>query len=299
MSADQGILNPMKWPMALCLVLLVCAGPAALAADDGWRPLFNGQDFSGWERYLGIPPASVQISGAGRDAKGNYVEPLGIDHDPLHSFSIVEVDGAPAIRLSGPIGGGVATLEPFSNYHLKFQFKWGAKRKDQHVNQPRNSGFLYHAYGRQGDVKDRWMNSHQFQIQEGRTGEYIAMGEAAADIHARRIDDKHFVYDPAGDRLTFGNKTPAGPACGRMGEEYEKPVGEWNTLELICVGDECIQVVNGHVTLRVAASRQLSGNDFVPLTKGRLELQMEGWEIYFRDIQICPITKIPDGFATR
>jgi hypothetical protein len=287
----------MKWLLAFCFGLLVLTGPVAEAADDGWRPLFNGKDFSGWERYLGIPPDSVQVPGAGRDAKGNYTTPLGINHDPLHSFSIVELDGAPAIRLSGAIGGGVATLESFGNYHLKFQFKWGERRKDKRADQPRNSGFLYHAFGQDGEVQDRWMNSHQFQIQERRTGEYIAMGDAAADIHARRIDDKHYVYDPAGDPVTFGNNTSAGPTCGRMGGEYEKPAGAWNTLELICVGDECIQVVNGHVTLRVAASRQVSGRTFVPLTKGRLELQMEGWEIYFRDIEIRPIKEIPAEFA--
>ena len=280
-------------------ILPMLASPAARAADSDWHPLFNGKDFSGWERYLGIPPAPVQIPGTARDAKGNEVERLGIDNDPLHSFSIVEVDGSPAIRLSGMIGGGVSTLEPFSDYYLKFQFKWGERRKDKQADQPRNSGFLYHAHGQQGAVKNQWLSSHQFQIQEGRTGEYIAMGDAAADIHARRIDDNHFIYDPAGDRVTFGNQTPAGPTCGRMGEEYEKPAGEWNALELICVGDECIQVVNGHVTLRVAASRQVAGKNFVPLTKGRLELQMEGWEIYFRDIQIRSIREIPAEFSAR
>ncbi len=289
----------MKWPIVFCFLLLVLAGPAAQAADSDWRPLFNGKGFSGWERYLGMPPASVQIPGAERDAKGNYLKPLGIDNDPLHSFSIVEIDGRPAIRLTGAIGGGVTTLESFSNYHLKFQFKWGEKRKDQRANQPRNAGFLYHAYGQEGGVKGRWMNSHQFQIQEGRTGEYIAMGDAAAALHARQLDGKHFIYDPAGALVAFGNKTPSGPTCGRMGQEFEKPAGEWNTLELVCVGNECIQVVNGHVTLRIAASQRVEGDGFVPLTEGRLQLQMEGWEIYFRDIQIRPIKEIPAEFAAR
>jgi hypothetical protein len=289
----------MKLAGAIWFALLILAGPALLAAGNDWRPLFNGKDFSGWERYLGFPPASVNIPGVGRDADGHYLEPLGIDHDPLRVFSIVEVDGAPAMRLSGVIGGGVATLESFRDYHLKFQFKWGERRKDKNASLPRNSGFLYHAYGRQGDVKNQWLNSHQFQIQEGRTGEYIAMGGAVADIRARPMDGRGFVYDPASGRLTFGHETSSGPTCGRSGGEYEKPVGEWNTLELICVGGECIQIVNGHVTLRVAASRQESAHGLVPLTQGRLELQMEGWEIYFRDIMIRPIKEIPAEYAGR
>jgi len=269
---------------------------SASAADGGWRSLFNGKDLTGWESYLGVPPPSVGIPGMERGADGKYSKPLGVDNDPLHAFSVVEVDGAPAIRLSGPLQGGLTTIESFSNYHLKFQFKWGGRRKDQRADQRRNSGFLYHAFGVPGAVKGRWMNSHQLQIAEGQTGDYIAMGTAAADIHARAIDAKHHAYDEAAGMVSFGNDEPAGPYCNRAGQDYEKPAGDWNTLEIICLGDTCIQVVNGHVTMRIASRRQ-DGKNYVPLTAGRLELDMEGWEINFRDLEIRPITEIPAGYA--
>lgn len=285
-----------SWFVALFLLV---AGSAAsvFAADGGWRPLFNGKDLSGWESYLGVPPPSVEIPGAERDAQGKYLKPLGVGNDPLHTFSVVEVDGRPAIRLTGPLQGGLATVESFSNYDLKFQFKWGEKRKDQRADQRRNSGFLYHAYGAPGEVKGRWMNSHQFQIAEEHTGDYIAMGGAAGGIHARPAGGKKYVYDEAAATVTFNDGEKAGPYCNQPGQDCEKPAGEWNTLELICLGDTCIQVVNGHVTMRVAASQRLAGKTCTPLTGGRLELDMEGWEIYFRDIEIRPIKEIPAEYA--
>ncbi|HTB79957.1 MAG TPA: DUF1080 domain-containing protein [Opitutaceae bacterium] len=287
----------MKLRTPLWFILPLLAASAGLAADDSWRPLFNGRDFSGWESYLGVPPASVQIPGAERDASGSYLKPLGINHDPLHAFSVVEADGRPAIRLSGAVQGGLTTVESFGNYHLRLQFKWGEKRKDQRATESRNSGFLYHAYGEPGAVKGRWMSSHQFQIKEGRTGDYIAMGDAVASIHARSADGKNFTNDETADAVTFGNKEVAGPNCAMPGKDYENPSGEWNTIEVICLGDTCIQVVNGHVTLRIAASRRLAEKIQAPLTEGRLELDMEGWEIYFRDIEIRPIKEIPAEYA--
>lgn len=287
----------MKLPAPLWFVIPLLAASAGLAADGGWRPLFNGRDLSGWESYLGVPPASVQIPGVERDAGGNYSKPLGINHDPLHVFSVVETDGRPAIRLSGALQGGLTTAESFGDYHLRLQFKWGEKRKDQRATESRNSGFLYHAYGEPGAVKGRWMNSHQFQIKEARTGDYIAMGDAAAGIHARSADGKNFTNDETADVVTFGNKEPAGPNCAMQDKDYENPAGEWNTIEIICLGGACIQVVNGHVTLRIAASRRLTEKIQTPLTQGRLEFDMEGWEIYFRDIEIRPIKEIPAEYA--
>ena len=71
--------------------------------------LFNGKDLSGWETSL-----SARRSDVGRDPKG--------------VFSVVEVDGKPAIRISGDGLGGLTTLKEYENYHLELEFKWGEKR---------------------------------------------------------------------------------------------------------------------------------------------------------------------------
>jgi hypothetical protein len=42
-------------------------------------------------------------------------------------------------------------------------------------------------------------------------------------------------------------------------------------------------------------SRQLEVNKEIPLTKGKIQFESEGAEIYYRNIRICSIDKIPDN----
>jgi hypothetical protein len=244
-------------------------------------------------------PSSV-VPGAEHDTKGNYTQLLGVGNDPLKCFTVVDVDGKPAIRLSGEGFGTLTTLEAFSNYHLRLQYRWGSKKwLPDSEKKPYSSGLLYHAYGKHGDAdaEKRWLHDQQFQIQEGNTGDYVVVGDTAADITAK-ADGKRFVYDPQASVLPFCAKTPNQARCSKVGS-FEKPGSEWNTIELICVGDQAIHVVNGHVVLRLTGSRKVVGDGFAELSAGRLQLQMEGSEIFFREIEIRPVTEVPADFAGR
>src|SRR5262245_49339352 len=127
----------MLWPLGLS-ALLVIAGPGA---GDGWVSLFNGKDLGGWETSL---PA-----------------PVGTGRDPRAVFSVVTVDGAPAIRISGDGLGGLTTLQEYGNYHLEFEFKWGEKRFPPRANEPRDSGLLYHGSGSYNPGSG-WLESVEF-----------------------------------------------------------------------------------------------------------------------------------------
>ena len=271
-----------------------------MGADAGWSPLFNGKNLAGWETYISVPLPTSVVPGAERDAAGNFTKVLGLGNDPLKCFSVVEVDGRPSIRLSGEGFGTLATLTSYSNYHLRLQFKWGTKKwLPGSENKPRGSGLLFHGHGNHGDGDEgkRWMPHQQFQIQEGNCGDYVAVGDTAADITASKVDEKRFVFDAKAAPLAFFAKLPNLNRCSKNGL-YEKD-GEWNTLELICMGGTAIHVVNGHVVLRLTASRKVAGDGFEPLTGGRLLLQMEGSEIYFRDIEISPVKEMPAEFVEK
>ncbi len=269
-----------------------------LGAETGWRPLFNGKDLIGWETYLGVPLPTSVVPGVERDAKGEYAQVLGVGNDPLKCFSVVEVNGKPAIRLSGEGFGTLSTVESFSNYHVRLQFKWGQKKwLPGSENKPRGSGLLFHGHGQHGDGDEgkRWMPHQQFQIQEGNCGEYVAVGDTACDITARKVGEKKFIYDATALSVPFSAKTPNQNRCNKS-EMFEKD--GWNTLELICVGDTAVQIVNGHAVLRLTGSRKVVGSVSEPLTAGRLLLQMEGSEIFFREIEIKPVSEVPAEFAT-
>jgi hypothetical protein len=70
-----------------------------------------------------------------------------------------------------------------------------------------------------------------------------------------------------------GWHTPGGP---------EKPAGEWNKLECYCFGDTITIRLNGQVVNHATRSAQ---------TKGKIGLQSYKAEIFFRRLDVQPLTK--------
>ncbi|MBI1224236.1 MAG: DUF1080 domain-containing protein [Bacteroidetes bacterium] len=250
-----------------------------------WRQLFNGANLEGWDTYLG-----PQFPAVGDDRTG--VEPIGLNIDPKHVFTVTEIDDAPAIRVSGEQFGGISTKEEFENYHLRLDFKWGKHKFHPKENAKMDSGVLYHAMGEHGADYGFWMQSQEFQVQEGDTGDYWGVAGAVMDVPAIRKDEKDWMYDPEGLLQVFRDKTPVGRHCIKN-PDNEKPTGEWNTLDLYCFGGTAVHMVNGKVVMVLYNSRRPVDAGFEPLTKGKIQLQSEGAEIYFRNIWITPIAKLP------
>lgn len=251
-----------------------------------WRYLLDGADLTGWDTYLG-----PQFPPAGEDRTG--MEPIGLNKDPKQVFSMVTEDGQKALHITGEQFGGISTTDVFENYHLQLQFKWGKRKWHPRENSKMDSGVLYHAVGEHGQDWGYWMQSQEFQIQEGDCGEYWGLVGAGFDIRAKKQGEKDWVYDPGGELTTFSEKSAAGRHCMKPGNP-EKPAGEWNTIDLYCVGDTAVHVVNGQVVMVLLHSRRpgASGGS-EPLTKGKIQLQSEGAEVYYRNIRILPIDRIP------
>lgn len=71
-------------------------------------------------------------------------------------------------------------------------------------------------------------------------------------------------------------------------------MGEWNTMEIYTVDGNSVHLVNGQPNMKVMNSRHIVNGEVVPLTKGKIQLQSEGAEIYYRNIELTPIPEIPD-----
>jgi hypothetical protein len=58
--------------------------------------------------------------------------------------------------------------------------------------------------------------------------------------------------------------------------------------------------VNGKTVMTLFHSRQpgADGKD-LPLTKGRIQLQSEGAEVFYRDIEIRSITRLPETLLVK
>jgi len=284
----------MRMFSSLCVGLFFLAFGDARAAEN-WKPLFNGRDLSGWEMFMTNPDSSWNVPGLKRDAvTGKYLEPIGKNADPLHVFTVETVDGRPAIHITGQGFGVITTAESFENFHARLQIKWGTRKWGAKLNSPRDTGLLYFVHGEPGYDHATWPRSIEFQIQEHDMGDLYALG-AQITVDARH-DGRLWRYDPKGTPTLFVQKLPVGNRCIKLGDP-EKPNGEWNTLDLYCVGGDSVHVVNGTVVMRLHNAQRLDGATPAPLSRGQLSLQTEGAEVYFRDVAITPIDTLPPELA--
>jgi hypothetical protein len=255
------------------LILLLAATSfkqTSLNPQAGWTPLYNGNDLQGWNVYL---------------------QGAGANNDPQHVFSVVPDGKEKVIRISGEITGGISTTKEYADYHLQLRFKWGALTWGAKKGKHKDSGLLYHSVGPDGADNGAWMRSQEFQVEETNTGDYWGCAGGSAEIPAI-MQDTNYVYDPNGKRYTFRADNTTGRHCIKKGDG-EKPTGEWNTLDLYCHGDTAVHVVNGKTVMILYHCAQADNGRLTPLTKGKIQIQSEGAEVFYKNIRIQPITQIP------
>ena len=172
--------------MRTCVIaitmLIATLGP--VHAGDEWTSLFNGKDLAGWDTWLGRPQGEK--------------EPVGLNKDPKHVYTVVEANGKPAIRISGEIFGAITSQKEFENYHLKLDFKWGEKRWPPREKAVRDSGLLYHCVGPHGAAGTFWMRSQELQIQEKDCGDYWSVDKAIVDVEGEKKGNA-IVYKKGGE----------------------------------------------------------------------------------------------------
>lgn len=248
------------------------------------QTLFNGADLNGWDTWLG--PRFLPDGGQDTDT-------TGLNMDPDRVFTVVEEDGEPAIRISGQQFGGISTLSSLSDYHLTLEFKWGTQKWPPRDKAKRDSGLLYHATGAHGADYGYWMRSQEFQIQEGDCGDYWGVAGGGFSIPAKLDVDSVYHYDAAGQAQLFHETSPLGRHC-RKHPDAEKPSGEWNKVDLYCHGDTAVHVMNGITIMVLYGSVQgVHLQELIPLAAGKIQLQSEGAEVFYRRLFWNPITYIP------
>ena len=236
-------------------------------------------------------------------------EPLELGYQTFHNaeaalpeVTVVEVDGRSAIRVSGEVFGELRTAESLGNYHLRFEFKWGEKKwpPRNKPGTPRDSGLLYHVHAAPGAEGRTWARSIELQIQEHDVGDLYAVGSQISVRSTLRPGSQPpvFDYDPKGDWMVFSQVPGKEGRCVKQ-PDNEKPTGEWNTVELICLGEDSIHVVNGKVVMRLHGPRRIDGASPVPVTSGPIILQSEGAEIFYRGIEVRSIDAVPAKFSEK
>ena len=276
-----------KLIIAILVVPIAVSSFTASVDREGWKYLFNGKDLHGWDTWIGPP-----LDDAGKKLSET---PVGLNNDPNHVFTIVKDQGENVIRVSGENWGGISTKKEYQDFHLQLLFKWGSLTCGQKKNKKRDSGLLYFAVGPHGADYGAWMRSQEFQIQEGDCGDYWGVAGAIEDVPAIKKSDSEYVYNPAGQIYNFSATSKTGRHCIKRGDA-EKPSGEWNVLDLYCHGDTSVHVINGKVMMVLYHSQQMENGQALPLAKGKLQIQSEGAEVFYKLIRIRSLNAIPAEF---
>ncbi|MBI4325869.1 MAG: DUF1080 domain-containing protein [Chloroflexi bacterium] len=271
------------------VLFLVVAALAALAQPlpAGESPtavikLFNGRDLGGFYSWL-------------VDTKRQ---------DPRGVFSVTNG----LIRISGNGLGYLASEKEYQDYHLVAEFKWGKTNWSwgDRLGKARDSGLFLHATGPDGNSHDgqgAFMAAIECNLFQGATGDFLLIRGTAADgsllaprltaeVAEERDTDGWYTWRKGGrqqtierwGRLNWFAKDARWKDLldFRGSHDLESPYGEWTRVECICREDR--------ITLRVNGTAVNEAFKVFPRA-GKILLQCEGSEIFFRALELHPLPK--------
>ena len=146
------------------------------------------------------------------------------------------------IHIVGQPFGYMRTEKKYGDYTLHVEWRW--------VGEGTNSGL----FQRVQDGDKLWCTAIECQLCSGKAGDFVMLG--GAKIKEIECVGEYPVKDRIGD--------------------YENPVGEWNSADIICEGNSVKVMINGKVQNECTC-------EFVD---GYIALQSEGGPIEFRNIYI-------------
>ncbi len=244
--------------------------PAPVAGADGWISLLNGHDLNGWYSFL-------QKSGRGAAEKKHCVT---MEEGMLHVMG--NEQGTEPME-----GGYLATNAEFENVHIRVEYKWGMKRFAPRLVAKRDNGLLYGLVGR--DVV--WPTCAECQIEEGDVGDFFLLGgvRGVQDPHGAGLSGTDMSFDgwPKSAAAPKGQPQPSGGRKVKDGD-FEILDG-WNTVEVIWQGDRAAHIVNGravNVCSQLQYPDPANAGEYVPLTRGKIAIEIEYAEIWYRRIEV-------------
>ncbi len=192
------------------------------------------------------PPAGAVALLNGRDLAGWYLF-LG---DAKSAPDAVTVGADGVVRFAAKLKGYFVTEKSFSNYRLHVEWRWPA---DAPANT--NGGVFLHV--RKPDVL--WPVCVEAQLANKNAGQVVGQGGV----------------DVPGAPLINGKKR-----APKLAESSEKPLGEWNTYDIVCRGGTIEVSVNGVRQNRVES---------LPINSGAVGFQLEGSAFEVRRVWLSPL----------
>lgn len=180
----------------------------------------------------------------GKDLKNWVFQLKDPTIDPATVFTIQNG----VIHIKGDPFGYMRTKQTYSNYNLHVEYRYPSEAT--------NSGVFIHAQ----KPDTIWLRCIECQLQAGNAGDFVLMN--GADMNERTDKSKRVVK-----KMTASN---------------EKTAGEWNAMDIKCLGNTIEVSVNGTL--------QNKGTG-LNLSQGSICLQSEGKDVEFRNVFLTRLKK--------
>ena len=202
------------------------------------------------------------------------------------------------LKVSGKVMGCVTTRKAYRDYRLSLEYRYVDNDVQLNKKDARDGGILFHSTGEDGVFWDVWMNSFECNIIQGATGDLIVVGDEKRKPGVYRCKGRvdpatkgkeNQRWSPDGEVVEIVNlgrirRPDVNPEWKNLMSEplspNEKPIGEWNKVEVVCNGDKAEFYFNGMKTGEYW--------DISP-SYGRIQLQSEGFGIEYRNIVLSPL----------
>jgi hypothetical protein len=280
-----GLVSVLLGVLSLALFVAVASKVAAqapvqaISPTDGVIKLFDGKSLDGLYTFL-------------KDTKYE---------DPGHVFRVTDE----MLHVTGDGLGSIITKDEYRDYHLVLEFRWGPRTWGAREEKTRDSGLLIHSVGADGGYGGTWMPSIEVQIIEGGMGDFILVAGTDKEgkpvplsltCEAARDRDGEVVWKKGAPKETFDLKNRKrinwyGRDPGwedkinfRGPDDVDSPVGEWTRFDVFCDGGHIQTYVNGRLVNEAFDSHP---------QQGRIQLQAELAEIFFRRWELYPLGKGP------
>ncbi len=212
--------------------------------------------------YQSLPTGERVALFNGKDLSGWVPDVPAADDNSSIDASFIVRDGK-LVSLGKPLGHLITTSE-YEDYRLILEYRFSDK--------PGNCGVLVHT-SKPRVLYDMFPASVEVQMQHKQAGDFWCIGE---NIKVPNMADRR----PRRDGQKWGGLKGDARHIKNLTDGSEKPLGEWNRMEIICKGDEIVVWVNGDLVNHGYGSS---------VDAGKIAIQAEGSEVEFRKIDLYPI----------